>query len=141
VQKQGIGGELSSQGSMDRPYIVFVYSQKFKVEGQGVYELKITNLINPYTMKATPLQPSLVDPIYMMAEGLGISKKSLCLTEGQISDIIIKQNNLDSSNQKEPKKKKRNGAQLRLLACHRKPKTNNQLATFNPRINSTPEYQ
>jgi hypothetical protein len=46
--------------------MVFVYSQQFKVEGQGTYELKITNVINPYTMKATPLQPSLINPTYMM---------------------------------------------------------------------------
>jgi hypothetical protein len=41
--------------AMPRPYMVFVYSQKVHVEGQGMYQLKITNLINPYTMKATPL--------------------------------------------------------------------------------------
>jgi len=35
--------------------MVFVYKQRVKVSGQGTYELKITNLINPYTMKATPL--------------------------------------------------------------------------------------
>jgi len=46
--------------------MMFVYSQKFQVQGQGEYEIKITNVINPYTMKATPLQPSLIDPSFMM---------------------------------------------------------------------------
>jgi hypothetical protein len=47
--------------------MMFVYSQKFQVQGQGEYEIKITNVINPYTMKATPLQPSLIDPSFMMS--------------------------------------------------------------------------
>jgi hypothetical protein len=50
-----------------RPYIMFVYQQKFEVAGQGTYELKITNLINPFTLKATQMQPSLINPMYMMA--------------------------------------------------------------------------
>ena len=49
------GGEVTKPLKQDRPYMVFVYSQQFRVEGQGTYELKITNVINPYTMKATPL--------------------------------------------------------------------------------------
>lgn len=60
--------------------MMFVYSQKFTVEGQGDYEIKITNVINPYTMKATPLQPSLIDPAFMMSQGIGNNKKGLALT-------------------------------------------------------------
>lgn len=64
----------------ERPYMMFVYSQKFTVAGQGEYEIKITNVINPYTMKATPLQPSLIDPAYMMANGIGNNKKGLAIS-------------------------------------------------------------
>ena len=75
---------LERPSSTKRPYMVFVYSQKIHVEGQGLYELKITNLINPYTMKATPLQPSLVNPVYMMAQGIGNNKKAISLTQQQV---------------------------------------------------------
>lgn len=74
--------------------MVFVYNQKIHVEGHGTYSLKITNLINPYTMKATPLQPSLINPVYLLAKGIGNNKKGITLTENQISDLIAKQNNL-----------------------------------------------
>ena len=33
----------------------------------GVYEIKITNLINPYTMKATPLNPSVINPAFLLS--------------------------------------------------------------------------
>lgn len=54
MKKVGVGGG-SPKTKPDRPYMMFVYSQKFTVEGQGEYEIKITNVINPYTFKATPL--------------------------------------------------------------------------------------
>ena len=31
-------------------------------------------------MKATPLQPSLVNPVYFMAQGIGRNKKAISLT-------------------------------------------------------------
>ena len=68
--------------------MMFVYSQKFKVEGQGEYELKITNVINPYTMRATPLQPSLIDPAFMMSQGIGFNKKALQLDPEEIPTLI-----------------------------------------------------
>ena len=52
-----------SQGLPERPYMVFVYTYKFKVEGQGTYEVQVTNLVNPYTMKAISLTPGLVNPL------------------------------------------------------------------------------
>mmetsp|Transcript_1831 Transcript_1831/g.1279 ORF Transcript_1831/g.1279 Transcript_1831/m.1279 type:complete len:120 (+) Transcript_1831:249-608(+) len=64
-----------------------------KVQGQGTYELKITNLINPYTMKATPLQPSLLDPTYLLSQGVGSNNKAISLSEDQISSLIVKKNN------------------------------------------------
>ncbi len=47
--------------------MVFTYTQKYEVEGQGTYEVKVTNLVNPNTLRSTPITPSLVNPIYMMA--------------------------------------------------------------------------
>ena len=47
--------------------MVFTYTQKFEVEGQGTYEVKVTNLVNPQTLRTTPTTPSLVNPLYMMA--------------------------------------------------------------------------
>lgn len=61
-----------------------------------MYQLKITNLINPYTMKATPLQPSLVNPVYLMAQGIGTNKKAISLTEEQVKSLMMKTNNLES---------------------------------------------
>lgn len=51
-------------------------------------------------MKATPLQPSLVNPTYLMTQGIGNNKKSLTLDEDQIPSLIMQQNNLkmNSSN-------------------------------------------
>lgn len=48
-------------------------------------------------MKATPLQPSLVNPIYMMAQGIGNNKKSLTLESEKIPNLIMQQNNLVQS--------------------------------------------
>jgi hypothetical protein len=45
----------------------FTYTQKYEVEGQGTYEVKVTTLINPKTLRQTPSTPSLINPIYMMA--------------------------------------------------------------------------
>ena len=50
-----------------KPLMVFTYTQKYEVEGQGTYEVKVTNLVNPNTLRSTPITPSLVNPIYMMA--------------------------------------------------------------------------
>ena len=47
--------------------MVFTYTQKYEVQGQGTYEVKMTNLINPNTLRSTPSAPSLINPIYMMA--------------------------------------------------------------------------
>lgn len=74
------GAMMEASKTMSRPYMVFVYTQRVHVAGQGMYELKVTNLINPYTMKATPLQPSLVNPVYFMAQGIGRNKKAISLT-------------------------------------------------------------
>ncbi|CDW85369.1 UNKNOWN [Stylonychia lemnae] len=87
-------GIAQSQALQDRPYMMFVYSQKFQIQGQGEYEIKITNVINPYTMKATPLQPSLIDPMFMMTQGIGNSKKALGISQEQIPQIIMQQNNI-----------------------------------------------
>jgi hypothetical protein len=59
--------------------------------------MKITNVINPYTMKSTPLQPSLINPIFMMAKGIGYNKKAISLSEAQVQGLIAKQNNLTIS--------------------------------------------
>lgn len=45
----------------------FTYTQKYEVDGQGTYEVKVTTLINPKTLRQTPSTPSLINPIYMMA--------------------------------------------------------------------------
>ena len=58
----------------ERPYVLFVYKQKVQVEGHGVYEFKSTNLINPYTLKATPMQPSLINPAHMLTQEYKASK-------------------------------------------------------------------
>lgn len=47
--------------------MVFVYKQKIEVKGEGIYELKMTSLINPYTMKTSSLQPSLINPAYLLS--------------------------------------------------------------------------
>jgi hypothetical protein len=80
MKNSGFAGRGSPKALPERPYMMFVYSQKFSVEGQGEYEIKITNIINPYTMKATPLQPSLIDPAMMMSQGIGFNKKALALS-------------------------------------------------------------
>lgn len=48
-------------------------------------------------MRATPLQPSLINPAYMMTHGIGNNKKSLCLPGEEIPGLIMKQNNLTSA--------------------------------------------
>ena len=39
-------------------------------------------------MKATPLQPSLIDPAFMMSHGIGLNKKALQLDPDEIPTII-----------------------------------------------------
>jgi hypothetical protein len=45
-------------------------------------------------MKATPLQPSLLDPAFMMTQGLGSNKKALAITQDQMQDLILQQNKI-----------------------------------------------
>lgn len=51
-------------------------------------------------MKATPLQPSLINPTYMMTQGIGNNKKSLCLTSEQLPGLVMQQNNLTVSKER-----------------------------------------
>ena len=58
--------------------------------------MKISNLINPYTMKPTKLQPSLIDPAFMMSQGIGKNKKALTIEQEMLTDLIIQKNNFNT---------------------------------------------
>ena len=34
-----------------KPLMVLTYTQMYEVEGQGTYEVKVTNLLNPNTLR------------------------------------------------------------------------------------------
>ena len=73
-----------SQGTT-KPLMVFTYSQKYEVEGYGTYEVKVTNLVNPNTLRSTPTTPSLINPIYMIA-AQNQKNKPLAIQNTKISE-------------------------------------------------------
>ena len=67
---------LAAFGQSNMPYLVMNYSQKIEIQGHGTYEFNVMNLMNPFTLRIMPMEPTPFNPLYLMAAKVKSGAKS-----------------------------------------------------------------